>query len=85
MSNYVKLPREKIKFNGNTKEEKKLNELVFDLSLENDALHQEIKELKEKLDIETNNYEIIYDYISQINRLLGVETCEEILEKINLI
>lgn len=48
-SYYVELPREKIEFYGNTEEEKKLNELIFDLTLENDSLGQEVKLLKEQI------------------------------------
>lgn len=49
MNKYIELPKEKIQFNGNTEEEKKANELIFDLTLENDRLQQENKQLKEQL------------------------------------
>ncbi len=43
---FVELPRESITFCGNTEEEKKANELIFDLSLENDGLQQELERYK---------------------------------------
>lgn len=49
MTRYVELPREKITFSGNTEEEKKTSELIFDLTLENGALREENKELKQEL------------------------------------
>lgn len=42
---FVELPRNHINFYGKTKEEKKANELIFDLSLENDYLNKEIDRL----------------------------------------
>lgn len=45
---YIELPREKIEFYGNTEEEKKAKELIFDLTLENDNLSQKNKELRDK-------------------------------------
>ena len=47
-----------------------------------EQLQQENKELKEKLDISEANYDIIYDYFSQVNKLLGTELCEEAIEEI---
>lgn len=45
MTKYVEIKREKLQFCGNTPEEKKANELIYDLTLENDSLNQD----KEKL------------------------------------
>ena len=45
-------------------------------------LQQENKELKEKLDISETNYDIIYDYFSQINKILNTKLIEEIENKI---
>lgn len=45
---FVELPKEKITFYGNTEEEKKANELIFDLTLENDALVKENKRLQQR-------------------------------------
>ena len=47
-----------------------------------EKLEQENKELKEKLDISEANYDIIYDYFSQVNKLLGTELCEEAIDEI---
>lgn len=55
---FVELPRESIVFCGNTEEEKKANELIFDLSLENDGLQQELERYKNIID-ETIEY--LYD------------------------
>ena len=48
MNKYVELPKEHIIFYGDTEEEKKMNETIFDLSLEVDRLWQENKKLKEE-------------------------------------
>ena len=48
-----------------------------------EKLQQENKHLKEKLDIADTNYDIIYDYFSKVNELLGTELCEEVLDKIS--
>ena len=48
MNKYVELPKEHITFYGDTEEEKKTNETIFDLSLEVDRLWQENKKLKEE-------------------------------------
>ena len=45
---YIEIKKENIKFAGKTKEEKKLNEMIYDLTLEIDSLQQENKELKEQ-------------------------------------
>lgn len=42
---FVELPKDKITFCGDTEEERKSNELIFDLTMENDALTQEIDRL----------------------------------------
>ena len=47
-----------------------------------EKLQQENKHLKEKLDIADTNYDIIYDYFSKVNELLGTELCEEVLTEI---
>ena len=47
-----------------------------------EKLQQENKHLKEKLDIADTNYDIIYDYFSKVNELLGTELCEEVLSEI---
>lgn len=47
-----------------------------------EQLQQENENLKEKLDISEINYDIIYGYFAQINKLLGTELCEEVLNKI---
>ena len=47
---FVELPRESITFCGSTEEEKKANELIFDLSLENDGLQQELERYKNIID-----------------------------------
>ena len=47
-----------------------------------EKLQQENKHLKEKLDIADANYDIIYDYFSKVNELLGTELCEEVLSEI---
>lgn len=47
---YIELPREKITFYGETKAERKANELIFDLILENDELYQENKDLQQRID-----------------------------------
>lgn len=43
---FVELPRESIAFCGSTEQEKKANELIFDLSLENDRQQQELERYK---------------------------------------
>lgn len=45
-------------------------------------LQQENEQLKEELDISNTNYDILYDYFSQISKLLKADTCEEILNVI---
>lgn len=60
---YVKLPREKIQFCGNTEEEKKANELIFDLTLENDSLQRENQQLREQLQ---QRDEVIKEIVSQV-------------------
>lgn len=47
---FVELPKDKITFAGDTEEEKKANELIFDLSLENDALGKENERLQKRID-----------------------------------
>ncbi len=54
------------------------NDLFYDI----EQLQQENKNLKEKLDIADTNYDIIYDYFSKVNELLGTELCEEVLSEI---
>lgn len=49
MNRYVELPRNKIKFYGKTEKERKANELIFDLSLENSALHDELQAVRKGL------------------------------------
>lgn len=46
---FVELPKDKITFCGDNEEDKKRNELLYDLSLENDGLQQKIKELEEEI------------------------------------
>ena len=46
---YVELKKENIIFKGDTEEEKKLNEMIYQLSLENDFLYEENEELKEQI------------------------------------
>ena len=50
MNKYIELPKEKITFYGETKAERKANELIFDLTLENDRLYQENKNLQQRID-----------------------------------
>lgn len=45
MIKYIKLPKEKIKFHGDTEKEKKANELIFDLILENEYYKAKVKEV----------------------------------------
>lgn len=45
MTKYVELPKEKIKFHGDTEKEKKANELIFDLTLENEHYKAKVKEV----------------------------------------
>ena len=45
---YIELKKENLIFEGKTEKEKKINETIFDLCLENDALYEENKELKEQ-------------------------------------
>lgn len=45
MTKYVELPKEKIKFHGDTEKEKKANELIFDLILENEYYKAKVKEV----------------------------------------
>ena len=45
-------------------------------------LQQKNKTLKEKLDISVSDYDIVYDYFSQINKILNTELIEEIKNKI---
>ena len=47
---YMELPKEKITFYGNTEEEKKANELLFDMGLELSALDDELKEKDKEID-----------------------------------
>ena len=53
MNKYVEIKREKLQFCGNTPEERKANELIYDLTLENDSLNQDkenlIKYLEDKI------------------------------------
>ncbi len=49
---------------------------------EHQRLIKENKELKEKLDISETNYDIVYDYFTQINKLLGTELYNEVLDEI---
>lgn len=44
---YIELSKENITFYGDTENEKKLSELLFDMALENDRLYKEILRLKE--------------------------------------
>ena len=48
-------------------------------------LEKENQYLKEKLELSETNYDIIYDYFSQLGELLNEDTCEGILEKINIL
>ena len=43
---YIELKKENLIFEGKTEKEKKINETIFDLCLENDALYEENKDLK---------------------------------------
>ena len=60
---YVEITKDDVEFAGNTEEERKMNELIYDLSLENDALTQEVKELHNTLDSIKDyvNYLVIYN------------------------
>lgn len=79
MNKYIELPREKIEFHGNTEKEKEANELIYDLTFENDSLQQEIQQLKEKLlqrEIELN------DCMNERNEFVGIiEEAIKILDK----
>ena len=48
--NYIELPREKITFYGDTENEKKQNELLYDMGLELSALDDELKEKDKEID-----------------------------------
>ena len=61
---FVELPRESITFCGNTEEEKKANELIFDLSLENDRQQQELERYKNIID-KTINFIESMEYCGQ--------------------
>ena len=68
---YIELPREKITFYGETKAERKANELIFDLTLENDRLYQENKDLQQRINkimeiIELNQYSYGYQIKDEI-------------------
>lgn len=79
---FVELPREHIKFYGNTEEEKKANELIFDLSLENDRLHQindELNQINEDLRKRVSDLEKINEQHRETNGEL-----REIIKKFNL-
>lgn len=47
MKEYVEISKDNITFYGNTPEEKKANEKIFDLTIEIDRLQQENQQLKE--------------------------------------
>ncbi len=79
---YVEVKKENIKFAGKTEEEKKLNEMIYDLTLENDALYEENKSLKEKLDIAETNYDIAYGYMSMVCEILDTELIEDAVNEI---
>lgn len=83
MNKYVELTKDMLTFHGDTEEEKKANELIYDLSLENDALFEENKKYKEVIDraikiIEDNYYSKNTTDIDKIvvsnNKLLQVRS-----------
>lgn len=76
MDKYIELPRENIKFCGNTEEEKKTNELIFDLTLENDSLHQENQQLKEQIQQRDEVIEEIIKYIDDNSHYYSTDTKE---------
>ena len=71
---YIELKKENIIFKGKTEEEKKANELIYDLVLENDALYNQNKELKERLDYEIQNH-----IMSDKNYCEIISNCKNIL------
>ena len=48
--NIIEFSKDDITFYGDTEEERKLNELLFDSTMENDRLHQEINRLNNIID-----------------------------------
>lgn len=55
MNKYVELPKEHITFYGDTEEEKKKNETIFDLSLEVDRLNNIIEQVIEYIEYSLKN------------------------------
>lgn len=77
----MELPRENIEFYGDTPEEKKMNEVIYDLSLENDSLCQEITQL-------TNNWNELEEWLEESKKIckendnnIGVNFINIVLDK----
>ena len=64
---FVELPKEKITFYGNTEEEKKANELIFDLSLEMSGLYDKTKEKDKEIERLNNIIDELHNLFCQLD------------------
>lgn len=82
MKEYVEISKDNITFYGNTPEEKKANEKIFDLTIEIDRLQQENHQLKEiekehqKIngDLRVENKELREDYNKEVHEATEFES-----------
>ena len=80
---YVELPRDKITFYGDTENEKKLNEALFDATLENNRLEDENKELKEDISFCLKSIKQEMEMSTDSRTRSEMSSCYEILSRWN--
>ena len=76
---YIELKKENLIFEGKTEKEKKINETIFDLCLENDALYEENKDLKHIL---TEFEKWLEKVLEGYNDFSTGRTYEDVLDKL---
>ena len=79
MEEYVEIKKSDIIFAGSTIEEKKANELIYDLSSENENLCEENQQLKKQIE-DLKQFLKNYTKVSKI--LNEIRVCNEILQKL---
>lgn len=86
--NIIEFSKDDITFYGDTKEEKEKNEMMFDLTMENDRLHQELDKYKNVIDKikeyvkENSIYYNTSDGCQWVDQFKILDKIDELLEEV---